>query len=297
MKKTLSLILALAAVLSAAGCSDGGNTAETTEATTTTAAETTTATENIETTISEQGTAPAETTAETKEGTEEATEEKQTTADGDIINYTGESIVDEKDFEVFEKYFYGSWVDESGAAPESPELYYSGNTFSLGFYTLNDIYCDDSCAYLVTTIMGETTVYMIDKQSPEIMYEYCETNHGGIPKNQPDFTYTKTPAEEKEYLGYFGILRLNYVDKIPVEALTGNTFVIDGGNWVNFGEKITVLEKNSDKITLKALCHPDGENPYIIGAADKPLESRDIIYTVSFDGTEWRIGDYRFADV
>ncbi len=295
MKKSISLILALAAILSAAGCSSaGGNTAETTEGTTTaTAAE---SIEIIGNAISEQVTAPAETTAATKETTEENVKAQQSAAGSDIINYTGESIVDEKDFEVFEKYFYGSWVDESGAAPENPEFYYSGSTFSLGFYTLNDIYCDESCAYLVTTIMGETTVYVIDTQSPEIMYEYCETNHGGIPKNQPDFTYSKKPAEEKEYLGFFGILKLIYVDKIPAEALTGNTFAIDDGKWVNFGEKITVLEKSPDKITLRALCHPEGGNPYIIGAADEPLESRDIIYTVSFDGAEWKIGDYGFAE-
>ncbi len=70
MKKSISLILALAAILSAAGCSStGGNTAETTEGTTTTpAAETTTAAE--ETTATKETTAET-TTAETTTTAEE----------------------------------------------------------------------------------------------------------------------------------------------------------------------------------------------------------------------------------
>ncbi|MGN0578292.1 MAG: hypothetical protein ACI4J4_06700 [Ruminiclostridium sp.] len=67
MKKSISLILTLAAILSAAGCSSaGGNSAETTEGTAaTTAAETTTA---------------AESTAATKETTAETTTAAETTS-------------------------------------------------------------------------------------------------------------------------------------------------------------------------------------------------------------------------
>lgn len=70
MKKTISLILALAAVLSAAGCSSGGgNTAVTTEATTTQASETTTAAE--QTTATKEEAKTETTTAETTATTEE----------------------------------------------------------------------------------------------------------------------------------------------------------------------------------------------------------------------------------
>lgn len=222
---------------------------------------------------------------------------EQSSPNSDIINYTGDCIVDENDFEIFEKYFYGSWVDESGAAPDNIELSYSGSTFSLGFNTLKDIYCDEISAYLVTTVLGETTVYMIDFDFPEIMYEYCETNHGGIPKNQPDFTYSKKTAVEEDSLAFFGILKLHYVDKIPIEVLTGNIIELeDGIKWVNFGEKITILEKSTDEIILKALCRAEEENPYIIGAAEEPLKSCYIIYTILYSENEWKISDCRYVD-
>lgn len=224
------------------------------------------------------------------------TEFERSSPSNDIINYTGECIVDENDFEIFEKYFYGKWIDESDSAPKDVELFYSGDTFNIGFYSLIDIYADEESAYLVTIVVGETTIYVVDFTSPDTMHEYCETNHGGRPRNQPDFTYVRNSVQEEDYLGFFGILKLHYVDKIPIEVLTGNIIELeDGIKWVNFGEKITILEKNTDKITLKALCRAEGENPYIIGAAEEPLKSCYIIYTILHSENEWKISDCRYA--
>lgn len=231
------------------------------------------------------------TTAVTTEAVTESEISSDVTNNGFVFyDYTGEGMVDESDFEIFEEFFYGKWIDESYSAPDDIELYYSGGTFSLGFYTLIDIYTDDKSAYLVTASSGETTIYAIDFDVPDTMYEYSETNHGGRPKDEPDFIYTKTPASEGAYLGFFGILKLNYVDNIPIEALTGNTLELaDGSKWVNCGEKISVVEKGTDKITIRALCRKEGDNPYEMGMPDEPLESRDIIYTVSLVENEWVI--------
>lgn len=224
------------------------------------------------------------------------TKAEQDSSNGDLVNYMGECIVDKNDFEIFEKYFYGKWIDESGTAPENVELYYSGSTFSLGFYTLSDIYTDENSAYLVTTVVGETTIYVIDFDAPETMYEYYETNHGGRPKNQPDFIYTKTSVSEEDSLGFFGILKLHYVDDIPIEVLTGNTLELaDGSKWRNFGEKISVVEKDTDKITIRALCRAEGYDPYIIGVSEELMESKEIVYTVSYIEKEWIISGCEYA--
>lgn len=153
---------------------------------------------------------------------EELSQGEFESSDIDLINYTGDRIVDKIDFEIFEKFFYGKWIDRSGTAPEDVELYYSGNTFSLGYYNLVDIYADENSAYLVITVVGETTIYVIDFDAPNTMYEYYETNHGGRPKNQPDFIYTKTSVSEEDSLGFFGILKQHYVDDIPVDVLASD---------------------------------------------------------------------------
>lgn len=221
---------------------------------------------------------------------EELPQDEPTTSNSNLINYTGESVVDENDFKIFEEYFYGNWIDESDSAPDNVELYYSGDSFSLGLHSLIDIYADENNAYLVTMLSGETTIYAVDFDTPDTMYEYSETNHGGRPKDEPDFIYTKTPAAEEDYLGFFGILKLNYVDNIPIEVLTGNTLQLaDGSKWVNYGEKISVIEKDPDKITIRALCRREGDNPFEMGLSDEPLESRGIIYAVSLTENEWVI--------
>lgn len=210
----------------------------------------------------------------------------------ELVNYSGDCVVDNADFDIFEEYFYGTWVDESGIAPNDIEFSYSGDTFSVGFYNLLDIYTDSDWAYLVMTVVGETTIYAIDLHSPETMYEYYEANHGGRQRVYPDFSYTKTPVEENESLGFFGILRLYYVDKIPTEVLIGNTLQTeDGAVWYNYGEKLTIIEKNDRKITLKALCRTEGDNPYLLGISDEPLQSKDIYYTILFDESGWEIGN------
>lgn len=210
----------------------------------------------------------------------------------ELVYYSGDGVVDSADFDLFEEYFYGTWVDESGTAPNDIEFSYSGDTFSMGFYSLLDIYADSDRAYLAMTVVGETTIYAIDLHSPETMYEYYEANHGGRQRAYPDFSYTKTPVEEEESLGFFGILKLCYADKIPEEILIGNTLQTeDGAVWHNYGERLTVIEKNDQKITLKALCRAEGDDPYLLGISDKPLQSQDIYYTILLDGSGWTIGN------
>lgn len=210
----------------------------------------------------------------------------------DLVYYSGDGVVDKPDFDLFEEYFYGTWVDESEIAPNDIEFSYSGDTFSMGFYNLLDIYTDSDWAYLAMTVVGETTIYAIDLHSPETMYEYYETNHGGRQRAYPDFSYTKTPVEEDESLGFFGILRLCYADKAPSEVLIGNTLQTeDGAVWYNYGERLTVIEQNDQKITLKALCRAEDDNPYLLGISDEPLQSQDIYYTILFDESGWKIGN------
>lgn len=133
-------------------------------------------------------------------------------SDEDLVSYSGENIIDKTDFDVFEEYFYGVWYDETETAPRNVELTYSGNMFDMGFYELLDIYTDSDRAYLAVTVVGETTIYAVNINSPETMYEYCETNHGGKPRDLPDFTYTRKSVDEDDCLGFFGILKLCYAD-------------------------------------------------------------------------------------
>lgn len=231
---------------------------------------------------------------ETAEKNGAVSDEPSVTVSNETILYNGARVVDSEDFEVFEKYFYGNWVDESGTAPEAVELYYSGNTFSFGFCTLTDIYTDENSAYLAIELSGETTIYVVDFNEPEIMKEYAEANHGGRAKNNPDFTYAKKSADEDDSLGFFGILKLHYVDNIPLDAVMGNTFELsDNSKWCNFGERLSVVEKTADKIVFKALCRAEGDNPYmidIIDSADEPMKSREIVFEIIRSGDDWTVG-------
>ncbi len=214
----------------------------------------------------------------------------------ELISYNGNSVVDKTDFEFFEKYFYGVWFDEKGIAPNNIEMCYSGDTFNVGFYRLVDIYVESDRAYLVIDISGETTIYTIDTNTPETMYEYYETNHGGRNRAEPDFIYKKTEVIDDGSLGFFGILKLYYVNKIPNEILMGNTLQTgDGVNWVNHGEKISIVEESENAITFKALCRAEGDNPYIVGSADSPMESVEIIYTAARLEDIWKITECDYA--
>ncbi len=212
------------------------------------------------------------------------------TAEGDLVVYNGDRVVDKTDFEIFEKHFYGIWSDETKVVPNDVKMCYSGDTFSVGFYNLVDIYTESGWAYLVIEISGETTIYAIDTSNPNVMYEYYEANHGGRNRNTPDFTYKKTEATESSSLGFFGILKLRYADGIPDEVLLGNTLqTSDGVKWINYGERIEVINQNDNTITLNALCRAEGDNPYIVGDSDTVMESTEITYTAVCSDNGWSI--------
>ncbi|MCM1419691.1 MAG: hypothetical protein NC084_13355 [Bacteroides sp.] len=214
----------------------------------------------------------------------------------ELVLYDGDRVVDGADFEIFEKYFYGVWVDESGIAPCDLDLTYSGRTFDMGFYGLMDIYTDSERAYRAINAVGETDIYVVDLRSPETLYEYNETNHGGRERAYPDFTYTRIAAEEDGSLGFFGILKLILADQIPAGALTGTVLrTDDGSEWCNYGERLTVIERTDREITLKALCRVKGENPYVLDIGGEPLQSKDITYTIFFEEGDWTIGNCEYA--
>lgn len=213
----------------------------------------------------------------------------------DRLQYFGDNVIDETDFKVFEQHFYGKWVDKKGIAPEDVTLCYSDSSFKF-YRNLLDIYTESGWAYLVYTEVGEQNIYAIDLNEPDTMYKYSETNHSGVPRNNPDFVYTKNAVDEDGSLGYFGILKLHFIDDIPMDLLYGNVLeTADNAVWQNFGEKLTIIEQNDDKITFKALCRAEGDNPYSLEIPEEPLKSVDILYTISYANGEWLFDNCEYA--
>lgn len=213
----------------------------------------------------------------------------------DRLQYFGDRVIDENDFKVFEQYFCGKWVDERWEDPEELILCYSDSSFRF-YRNLLDIYTESGWAYLVYTEVGEQNIYAIDLNKPDTMYVYCETNHGGVPRNNPYYICTKENLDEDGSLGYFGILKLHFIDKIPMDLLYGNVLeTADNAVWQNFGEKLTITEQNDDKITFKALCRAEGDNPYSLEIPEEPLKSVDILYTISYANGEWFFDGCEYA--
>ncbi len=199
------------------------------------------------------------------------------------------------DFEIFEQYFYGNWIDETGSAPDDVTLCYSDSTFKF-YRTLIDIYTESGWAYLVYTEVGEQNIYAIDLNEPETMYEYDETNHGGVPRNAPWFVYTKNNVDEDDSIGFFGILRLYFIEEIPLDVLIGNTMKTEDNKiWQNYGEKLTVIEQSSDKITFKALCRTEGDYPYTASFMPESAISKNLLYTIVYSNGEWIVDSYEYA--
>ncbi|MCM1335742.1 MAG: hypothetical protein NC237_11900, partial [Eubacterium sp.] len=219
-----------------------------------------------------------------------------------LVAYHGDGVVDEGDFEVFDAYFYGTWLDETGGDPIDLAFYDSGTTFSVGYYGLLDIYTEDDLACLAMLSAGVTAVYVVDTRSPETMLRYEEADYDGRERDKPDHVYTKAPAEEREdgFLGFFGIYRLICAERIPAEVLLGVELEPgDGRKWIAYGEGVTLLERTDDSLTLRTLCRAEGEEPfgqYIPDDPFKEIETSELIYTVRLNGDAWSIGECRYAE-
>lgn len=212
---------------------------------------------------------------------------------GETLEDLGNGVIDAASFEIFDQYFYGNWV-YSGEHPEwdvwDVELGYSNDIPRYATNVLKNIYLDSDCAYLVLyTVMGDL-VYTVPLDQPDMMYQYYDvTDYGSRTRGDYDCSYTKQELTEDDTLGYFGIRRLVCLEKdIPENILNPATLETeDGKSWVNFWEKITVLDRSEDKMTLKILCRADdGRNPFTPGY-EEPLESAEILYTIERIGGEW----------
>ncbi len=168
MKKKISIILALTMILS--GC----NTAEKAEQTTaevTTTAETTVVTtattaETTTTTLITDISTPSETiaTAETEELVE---------AESFDLNFTREDFT--MDLSVFEKYFYGSWNEQS-EYPMRRTFTYNEDSFIEGRYYCLGFYEDETGGYMLTMNGGVHELYFVLADSPDTMYTRIDFN-------------------------------------------------------------------------------------------------------------------------
>ena len=168
MKKKISLFLALTMFLT--GC----NTAEkaeqtTTEITTTTAETTVTTTTKVTTTTATSITnitaTPVTTTA--------AETENIVKAESFDLNFTLEDFT--MDLSVFEKYFYGSWNEQS-EYPLRRTFTYNEDSFVEGRYYCLGFYEDEAGGYMLTMNGGVYELYFVLVDSPDIMYTLTDFN-------------------------------------------------------------------------------------------------------------------------
>ena len=162
MKKKISLLLALTMLLT--GC----NTAEKAEQK---AAETTTTT-TAETTVVTTATTAMTTTAKVTTTATVETEEL-VKAESFDLNFRLEDFT--MDLSVFEKYFYGSWNEQS-EYPLRRTFTYNEDSFVEGRYYCLGFYEDETGGYMLTMNGGVYELYFVLADSPDTMYTRIDFN-------------------------------------------------------------------------------------------------------------------------
>lgn len=220
----------------------------------------------------------------------------------ETLEYRGDGVIDAASFEIFDQYFHGNWV-YSGEHPEwdvwDVKLGYSNEIPRYATDVLKDIYLDSGYAYLVLyTVMGDL-VYTVPADQPDVMYEYYDvTDYGNRAREDYSYSYIKQKLPESDTLGYFGIRRMLCLEnEIPQDVLIPHTLKTgDGRSWVNFWEKITVMFRSENEVTLKILCRADdGRDPFTPGY-ETPLETSEILYTIKRNGDEWTAAACDYAE-
>lgn len=164
MKKKISFLLVLTMLLS--GCNAAEQT--TTEISTTTTAETTavTTTTKAETAITTTTTTPLETTTT-------AETEERVKAESFDFNFMLEDFT--MDLSVFEKYFYGSWNEQSDY-PMRIIFTYKEDSFVEGRYYCIGFYEDETGGYMLTMNGGVHELYFVLADSSDTMYTLIDFN-------------------------------------------------------------------------------------------------------------------------
>ncbi len=171
MKRKISLFLALTMLLT--GCNSAEKADQTTtEITTTTTAETTASTTTI--TTAEATTTSLITDISTlSETTTTAETEELVKAESFDLNFTHEDFT--MDLSVFEKYFYGSWNEQS-EYPLRRTFTYNEDSFIEGRYYCLGFYEDETGGYMLTMNGGVYELYFVLADSPDTMYTRMDFN-------------------------------------------------------------------------------------------------------------------------
>lgn len=196
-------------------------------------------------------------------------------------------------FEIYDKYFRALWISDDDFGDR--DFRYSGSYGKLisqrplGYSVLGSYVC----MHFIQG--GAGNIYMIDRNDPDVMYYYEDL--GVEPVAVSDYTriYKKDSTEEDGTLGYFGIQKLNFVDNIPSEFLSGAVISTDDGqDWIVM-EKMTVAEQADDHIILNAECCKDGLHPFDVGY-DEVIEPVMITYTIDWSGTICEVKDVHYTE-
>ena len=169
--KKISLLIAITMLLT--GCNTAEKAEQTTaEITTTTTAETTASTTTI--TTAEATTTTLITDISTpSETTTTAETEELVKAESFDFNFTHEDFT--MDLSVFEKYFYGSWNEQS-EYPLRRTFTYNEDSFVEGRYYCLGFYEDETGGYMLTMNGGVHELYFVLADSPDTMYTIMDFN-------------------------------------------------------------------------------------------------------------------------
>lgn len=161
--------------------------------------------------------------------------------DEELIDYTGNNMLTQDSFDVFEKYFYGKWTDNAGIRDLTFD-YSTNSEYDFDFWNgkLLDIHTDDNYAYMYTygtvegaegsdntliDIMG-AHLYLVDIGEGDTLYRYdmpdAETAVA-VEKYAATFTKSDEKITETDSLGFFGLNRVLHLgsftnsEALPIE--------------------------------------------------------------------------------
>lgn len=181
------------------------------------------------------------------------------------------------DPELFEEYFYGSWVDDGGW---TMQLGYSPNEFfgySSGRIVAGMNKDSNGCYILQQTNEGYDMLF-VPQSDPDKLYYYYSvtlTNDGRLPedfwKSDHEYTtiYTRGGAvSEGNSLGYFGVEKLAYEMGVTSDWLLTQDIQFEGGDaelWTRSGaifpdwDNVFLLDQSDNSVTL-SMAYVLGEN-------------------------------------
>lgn len=198
---------------------------------------------------------------------------------GGVIKYNSET------FDMYEKYFRALWLGDNG---DDIDMRYSGsyarlaNRRPIGYSVLG------SCVCMHWIEGGAGSIYMIDRNAPDVMYYYADLGSEAVAVGDYNHIYAKGSTEEDGTLGYFGIQRLTFVDKVPSVMLSGAVLSTDDDREWLVMEKMSVVEQSDDHITLNAQCCDSSLHPFDVGYEEK-IEPVMITYTIEWKGIDYSV--------